>query len=189
MGETVDKAGTALQPGAYGVGAFYDVQMGNVSQYLAYSINADEVPANGAGFQAAYNNKRRAQVFVTGNGDMYHRFSSSEIVKDNATPWRRNVCENEFSFGSNFHRITGGVLKQFFKSSFSGAAGVVNKEVQVNFPTPFARQCWYVIPVLQSPHGASVEGLAITAITATGFTLSITGDNGGWSIGFIAEGV
>ena len=186
---TVDKAGTALQPGDYGVGASYDVQMGNVSQYLAYSANADEVPANGAGFQAAYNNKRRAQVFVTGNGDMYHRLSGSEIVKDNVTPWRRNVCEDEFSFGSNFHRLTGGVLKQFFNSNFTGATGVVNKEFQVNFPTPFARQCWYVIPVLRTSHGASVEGLAITAITATGFTLSITGDNGGWNVGFIAEGV
>ncbi len=186
---TVDKAGTALQPGDYGVGVSYDVQMGNVSQYLAYSANADEVPANGAGFQSAYSNKSRAQVFVTGNGEMYHRFSGSEVVKDNVTPWRRSVCEDEFSFGSNFHRLTGGVLKQFFNSNFTGATGVVNKEVQVNFPTPFARQCWYVIPVLRSSHGASVEGLAITAITATGFTLSITGDNGGWNVGFIAEGV
>ncbi|EOX4610592.1 phage tail protein [Escherichia coli] len=186
---TVDKAESALQQGAYGIGSKNDYEMGEVSQFLAYSGNADEVPSNGAGFQAAYNKNRRAQIFITGAGEMYHRFSGSDTVKDNTTLWRRGVCEDEFSFGSNYHRITGGVLKQFFNSYFSGATGVVNKEYQVNFPTPFARQCWYVIPVFRSPHGGSVEGVAITAITATGFTLSITGDNGGWNIGFIAEGV
>ncbi|HAW2024747.1 TPA: phage tail protein [Escherichia coli] len=186
---TVDKAESALQQGAYGIGSKNNYEMGEVSQFLAYSGNADEVPSNGAGFQAAYNKNRRAQIFITGAGEMYHRFSGSDTVKDNTTLWRRGVCEDEFSFGSNYHRITGGVLKQFFNSYFSGATGVVNKEYQVNFPTPFARQCWYVIPVFRSSHGGSVEGVAITAITATGFTLSITGDNGGWNIGFIAEGV
>ncbi|CAM3148923.1 phage tail protein [Escherichia coli] len=186
---TVDKAESALQQGAYGIGSNNNYEMGEVSQFLAYSGNADEVPSNGAGFQAAYNKNRRAQIFITGAGEMYHRFSGSDTVKDNTTLWRRGVCEDEFSFGSNYHRITGGVLKQFFNSYFSGATGVVNKEYQVNFPTPFARQCWYVIPVFRSSHGGSVEGVAITAITATGFTLSITGDNGGWNIGFIAEGV
>lgn len=186
---TVDKAESALQQGAYGIGSKNDYEMGEVSQFLAYSGNADEVPSNGAGFQAAYNKNRRAQIFITGAGEMYHRFSGSDTVKDSTTLWRRGVCEDEFSFGSNYHRITGGVLKQFFNSYFSGATGVVNKEYQVNFPTPFARQCWYVIPVFRSPHGGSVEGVAITTITATGFTLSITGDNGGWNIGFIAEGV
>ncbi|EEV5541339.1 phage tail protein [Escherichia coli] len=186
---TVDKAESALQQGAYGIGSNNNYEMGEVSQFLAYSGNADEVPSNGAGFQAAYNKNRRAQIFITGEGEMYHRFSGSDTVKDNTTLWRRGVCEDEFSFGSNYHRITGGVLKQFFNSYFSGATGVVNKEYQVNFPTPFARQCWYVIPVFRSSHGGSVEGVAITAITATGFTLSITGDNGGWNIGFIAEGV
>lgn len=186
---TVDKAESALQQGAYGIGSNNNYEMGDVSQFLAYSGNADEVPSNGAGFQAAYNKNRRAQIFITGAGEMYHRFSGSDTVKDNTTLWRRGVCEDEFSFGSNYHRITGGVLKQFFNSYFSGATGVVNKEYQVNFPTPFARQCWYVIPVFRSSHGGSVEGVAITAITATGFTLSITGDNGGWNIGFIAEGV
>ncbi|EFB5426920.1 phage tail protein [Escherichia coli] len=186
---TVDKAESALQQGAYGIGSNNNYEMGEVSQFLAYSGNADEVPSNGAGFQAAYNKNRRAQIFITGAGEMYHRFSDSDTVKDNTTLWRRGVCEDEFSFGSNYHRITGGVLKQFFNSYFSGATGVVNKEYQVNFPTPFARQCWYVIPVFRSSHGGSVEGVAITAITATGFTLSITGDNGGWNIGFIAEGV
>ena len=186
---TVDKAESALQQGAYGIGSNNNYEMGEGSQFLAYSGNADEVPSNGAGFQAAYNKNRRAQIFITGAGEMYHRFSGSDTVKDNTTLWRRGVCEDEFSFGSNYHRITGGVLKQFFNSYFSGATGVVNKEYQVNFPTPFARQCWYVIPVFRSSHGGSVEGVAITAITATGFTLSITGDNGGWNIGFIAEGV
>ncbi|EOK6226934.1 phage tail protein [Escherichia coli] len=186
---TVDKAESALQQGAYGIGSNNNYEMGEVSQFLAYSGNADEVPSNGAGFQAAYNKNRRAQIFITGAGEMYHRFSGSDTVKDSTTLWRRGVCEDEFSFGSNYHRITGGVLKQFFNSYFSGATGVVNKEYQVNFPTPFARQCWYVIPVFRSSHGGSVEGVAITAITATGFTLSITGDNGGWNIGFIAEGV
>ncbi|EEX4249785.1 phage tail protein [Escherichia coli] len=186
---TVDKAESALQQGAYGIGSNNNYEMGEVSQFLAYSGNADEVPSNGAGFQAAYNKNRRAQIFITGAGEMYHRFSGSDTVKDNTTLWRRGVCEDEFSFGSNYHRITGGVLKQFFNSYFSGATGVVNKEYQVNFPTPFARQCWYVIPVFRSSHGGSVEGVAITAMTATGFTLSITGDNGGWNIGFIAEGV
>ncbi|ENG6827676.1 phage tail protein [Escherichia coli] len=186
---TVDKAESALQQGAYGIGSNNNYEMGEVSQFLAYSGNADEVPSNGAGFQAAYNKNRRAQIFITGAGEMYHRFSGSDTVKDNTTLWRRGVCGDEFSFGSNYHRITGGVLKQFFNSYFSGATGVVNKEYQVNFPTPFARQCWYVIPVFRSSHGGSVEGVAITAITATGFTLSITGDNGGWNIGFIAEGV
>lgn len=186
---TVDKAESALQQGAYGIGSNNNYEMGEVSQFLAYSGNADEVPSNGAGFQAAYNKNRRAQIFITGAGEMYHRFSGSDTVKDNTTLWRRGVCEDEFSFGSNYHRITGGVLKQFFNSYFSGATGVVNKEYQVNFSTPFARQCWYVIPVFRSSHGGSVEGVAITAITATGFTLSITGDNGGWNIGFIAEGV
>lgn len=186
---TVDKAESALQQGAYGIGSNNNYEMGEVSQFLAYSGNADEVPSNGAGFQAAYNKNRRAQIFITGAGEMYHRFSGSDTVKDNTTLWRRGVCEDEFSFGSNYHRITGGVLKQFFNSYFSGATGVVNKEYQVNFPTPFASQCWYVIPVFRSSHGGSVEGVAITAITATGFTLSITGDNGGWNIGFIAEGV
>lgn len=186
---TVDKAESALQQGAYGIGSNNNYEMGEVSQFLAYSGNADEVPSNGAGFQAAYNKNRRAQIFITGAGEMYHRFSGSDTVKDNTTLWRRGVCEDEFSFGSNYHRITGGVLKQFFNSYFSGATGVVTKEYQVNFPTPFARQCWYVIPVFRSSHGGSVEGVAITAITATGFTLSITGDNGGWNIGFIAEGV
>ncbi|EOX5074022.1 phage tail protein [Escherichia coli] len=186
---TVDKAESALQQGAYGIGSNNNYEMGEVSQFLAYSGNADEVPSNGAGFQAAYNKNRRAQIFITGAGEMYHRFSGSDTVKDNTTLWRRGVCEDEFSFGSNYHRITGGVLKQFFNSYFSGATGVVNKEYLVNFPTPFARQCWYVIPVFRSSHGGSVEGVAITAITATGFTLSITGDNGGWNIGFIAEGV
>ncbi|EOR5789622.1 phage tail protein [Escherichia coli] len=186
---TVDKAESALQQGAYGIGSKNNYEMGEVSQFLAYSGNADEVPSNGAGFQAAYNKNRRAQIFITGAGEMYHRFSGSDTVKDSTTLWRRGVCEDEFSFGRNYHRITGGVLKQFFNSYFSGATGVVNKEYQVNFPTPFARQCWYVIPVFRSSHGGSVEGVAITAITATGFTLSITGDNGGWNIGFIAEGV
>ena len=186
---TVDKAESALQQGAYGIGSKNNYEMGEVSQFLAYSGNADEVPSNGAGFQAAYNKNRRAQIFITGAGEMYHRFSGSDTVKDSTTLWRRGVCEDEFSFGSNYHRITGGVLKQFFNSYFSGATGVVNKEYQVNFPTPFARQCWYVIPVFRSSHGGSVEGVASTAITATGFTLSITGDNGGWNIGFIAEGV
>ena len=186
---TVDKAESALQQGAYGIGSKNNYEMGEVSQFLAYSGNADEVPSNGAGFQAAYNKNRRAQIFITGAGEMYHRFSGSDTVKDNTTLWRRGVCEDEFSFGSNYHRITGGVLKQFFNSYFSGETGVVNKNYQVNFPTPFARQCWYVIPVFRSAHGGSVEGVAITTITATGFTLSITGDNGGWNIGFIAEGV
>ncbi|ENA7452656.1 phage tail protein [Escherichia coli] len=186
---TVDKAESALQQGAYGIGSKNNYEMGEVSQFLAYSGNADEVPSNGAGFQAAYNKNRRAQIFITGAGEMYHRFSGSDTVKDNTTLWRRGVCEDEFSFGSNYHRITGGVLKQFFNSYFSGETGVVNKDYQVNFPTPFARQCWYVIPVFRSAHGGSVEGVAITTITATGFTLSITGDNGGWNIGFIAEGV
>ncbi|HAW0571021.1 TPA: phage tail protein [Escherichia coli] len=186
---TVDKAESALQQGAYGIGSKNNYEMGEVSQFLAYSGNADEVPSNGAGFQAAYNKNRRAQIFITGAGEMYHRFSGSDTVKDSTTLWRRGVCEDEFSFGSNYHRITGGVLKQFFNSYFSGETGVVNKNYQVNFPTPFARQCWYVIPVFRSAHGGSVEGVAITTITATGFTLSITGDNGGWNIGFIAEGV
>ncbi|MGT7978235.1 phage tail-collar fiber domain-containing protein [Escherichia coli] len=186
---TVDKAESALQQGAYGIGGKNNYEMGEVSQFLAYSGNADEVPSNGAGFQAAYNKNRRAQIFITGAGEMYHRFSGSDTVKDSTTLWRRGVCEDEFSFGSNYHRITGGVLKQFFNSYFSGETGVVNKNYQVNFPTPFARQCWYVIPVFRSTHGGSVEGVAITTITATGFTLSITGDNGGWNIGFIAEGV
>ncbi|EET6060593.1 phage tail protein [Escherichia coli] len=186
---TVDKAESALQQGAYGIGSKNNYEMGEVSQFLAYSGNADEVPSNGAGFQAAYNKNRRAQIFITGAGEMYHRFSGSDTVKDSTTLWRRGVCEDEFSFGSNYHRITGGVLKQFFNSYFSGETGVVNKNYQVNFPTPFARQCWYVIPVFRSAHGGSVEGGAITTITATGFTLSITGDNGGWNIGFIAEGV
>ncbi|EIH9380669.1 phage tail protein [Escherichia coli] len=186
---TVDKAESALQQGAYGIGSKNNYEMGEVSQFLAYSGNADEVPSNGAGFQAAYNKNRRAQIFITGAGEMYHRFSGSDTVKDSTTLWRRGVCEDEFSFGSNYHRITGGVLKQFFNSYFSGKTGVVNKNYQVNFPTPFARQCWYVIPVFRSAHGGSVEGVAITTITATGFTLSITGDNGGWNIGFIAEGV
>ncbi|EOP0457385.1 phage tail protein [Escherichia coli] len=185
---TVDKAESALQQGAYGIGSKNNYEMGEVSQFLAYSGNADEVPSNGAGFQAAYNKNRRAQIFITGAGEMYHRFSGSDTVKDSTTLWRRGVCEDEFSFGSNYHRITGGVLKQFFNSYFSGETGVVNKNYQVNFPTPFARQCWYVIPVFRSAHGGSVEGVAITTITATGFTLSITGDNGGWNIGFIAEG-
>ncbi|EJT9819244.1 phage tail protein, partial [Escherichia coli] len=167
---TVDKAESALQQGAYGIGSKNNYEMGEVSQFLAYSGNADEVPSNGAGFQAAYNKNRRAQIFITGAGEMYHRFSGSDTVKDSTTLWRRGVCEDEFSFGSNYHRITGGVLKQFFNSYFSGATGVVNKEYQVNFPTPFARQCWYVIPVFRSSHGGSVEGVAITAITATGFT-------------------
>ena len=186
---TVDKAESALQQGAYGIGSKNNYEMGEVSQFLAYSGNADEVPSNGAGFQAAYNKNRRAQIFITGAGEMYHRLSGSDTVKDSTTLWRRGVCEDEFSFGSNYHRITGGVLKQFFNSYFSGETGVVNKNYQVNFPTPFARQCWYVIPVFRSAHGGSVEGVAITTITATGFTLSITGDNGGWNIGFIAEGV
>ncbi|HBE9095385.1 TPA: phage tail protein, partial [Escherichia coli] len=159
---TVDKAESALQQGAYGIGSNNNYEMGEVSQFLAYSGNADEVPSNGAGFQAAYNKNGRAQVFITGAGEMYHRFSGSDTVKDNTTLWRRGVCEDEFSFGSNYHRITGGVLKQFFNSYFSGAMGVVNKEYQVNFPTPFARQCWYVIPVFRSSHGGSVEGVAIT---------------------------
>ncbi|MDU9709542.1 phage tail protein, partial [Escherichia coli] len=179
---TVDKAESALQQGAYGIGSKNNYEMGEVSQFLAYSGNADEVPSNGAGFQAAYNKNRRAQIFITGAGEMYHRFSGSDTVKDSTTLWRRGVCEDEFSFGSNYHRITGGVLKQFFNSYFSGETGVVNKNYQVNFPTPFARQCWYVIPVFRSAHGGSVEGVAITTITATGFTLSITGDNGGWNI-------
>ncbi|HBB4280396.1 TPA: phage tail protein, partial [Escherichia coli] len=172
---TVDKAESALQQGAYGIGSKNNYEMGEVSQFLAYSGNADEVPSNGAGFQAAYNKNRRAQIFITGAGEMYHRFSGSDTVKDSTTLWRRGGCEDEFSFGSNYHRITGGVLKQFFNSYFSGETGVVNKNYQVNFPTPFARQCWYVIPVFRSAHGGSVEGVAITTITATGFTLSITG--------------
>ncbi|HDP7843031.1 TPA: phage tail protein, partial [Escherichia coli] len=165
---TVDKAESALQQGAYGIGIKNNYEMGEVSQFLAYSGNADEVPSNGAGFQAAYNKNRRAQIFITGAGEMYHRFSGSDTVKDSTTLWRRGVCEDEFSFGSNYHRITGGVLKQFFNSYFSGETGVVNKNYQVNFPTPFARQCWYVIPVFRSAHGGSVEGVAITTITATG---------------------
>ncbi|WP_171938061.1 phage tail protein, partial [Escherichia coli] len=79
---TVDKAESALQQGAYGIGSKNNYEMGEVSQFLAYSGNADEVPSNGAGFQAAYNKNRRAQIFITGAGEMYHRFSGSDTVKD-----------------------------------------------------------------------------------------------------------
>ncbi|MEK8700407.1 tail fiber protein, partial [Escherichia coli] len=45
---TVDKAESALQQGAYGIGSNNNYEMGEVSQFLAYSGNADEVPSNGA---------------------------------------------------------------------------------------------------------------------------------------------
>lgn len=74
--------------GWMGLGANVDIQMGTVSQFLASgSAVGQEVPTNGAGWQAAYNPARRAQAFIGGDAKFYSRFSSSSTVLDATTPW------------------------------------------------------------------------------------------------------
>ncbi|MGN5575957.1 hypothetical protein VF709_24920, partial [Enterobacter sp. Lyrl_3] len=46
-----------------------------------------EVPANGAGWQSAYGASRRAQIFMTTGGNVYSRFSLSDVAFDVDTPW------------------------------------------------------------------------------------------------------
>jgi len=61
--------------------------MGVTSQFLIYPTSQPEVPANCAGFQAAYGNTRRAQIVLGTNGNVYSRFSSSSDVIDTTTEW------------------------------------------------------------------------------------------------------
>jgi len=61
--------------------------MGVTSQFLIYPTSQPEVPANCAGFQAAYGDTRRAQIVLGTNGNVYSRFSSSSDVIDTTTEW------------------------------------------------------------------------------------------------------
>ena len=88
---TVDKAASAIQPGDYGIGLAYLKTMGTKSQFFAYStaVGYPEVPTHGAGFQACYNDNRRAQIYVANDGKMYCRFSTLSKVADDETPWNQ----------------------------------------------------------------------------------------------------
>ncbi|WP_208461202.1 phage tail-collar fiber domain-containing protein [Escherichia coli] len=88
---TVDKAASAIQPGDYGIGLAYLKTMGTKSQFFAYgtAVGYPEVPTHGAGFQACYNDNRRAQIYVANNGKMYCRFSTLSKVADDETPWNQ----------------------------------------------------------------------------------------------------
>ncbi|MCN6695269.1 phage tail protein, partial [Escherichia coli] len=88
---TVDKAASAIQPGDYGIGLAYLKTMGTKSQFFAYStaVGYPEVPTYGAGFQACYNDNRRAQIYVANDGKMYCRFSTLSKVADDETPWNQ----------------------------------------------------------------------------------------------------
>ncbi|HAN8966710.1 TPA: phage tail protein [Escherichia coli] len=88
---TVNKAASAIQPGDYGIGLAYLKTMGTKSQFFAYgtAVGYPEVPTHGAGFQACYNDNRRAQVYVANDGKMYCRFSTLSKVADDETPWNQ----------------------------------------------------------------------------------------------------
>ena len=88
---TVDKAASAIQPGDYGIGLAYLKTMGTKSQFFAYStaVGYPEVPTHGAGFQACYNDNRRAQIYVANDGKMYCRFSMLSKIADDETPWNQ----------------------------------------------------------------------------------------------------
>ena len=88
---TVDKAASAIQPGDYGIGLAYLKTMGTKSQFFAYgtAVGYPEVPTHGAGFQACYNDNRRAQIYVANDGKMYCRFSTLSKVADDETPWNQ----------------------------------------------------------------------------------------------------
>lgn len=88
---TVDKAASAIQPGDYGIGLAYPKTMGTKSQFFAYSttVGYPEVPTYGAGFQACYNDNRRAQIYVANDGKMYCRFSMLSKIADDETPWNQ----------------------------------------------------------------------------------------------------
>ncbi|MEG0207860.1 pyocin knob domain-containing protein, partial [Hafnia sp.] len=64
--------------------------MGVTSQFLSYPSSADEVPANCAGFQAAYGKTRRAQIVINTMGEVFSRFSLSDDVLDKTTPWAKH---------------------------------------------------------------------------------------------------
>ncbi|MEH5063174.1 phage tail protein, partial [Escherichia coli] len=88
---TVDRAASAIQPGDYGIGLAYLKTMGTKSQFFAYStaVGYPEVPTHGAGFQACYNDNRRAQIYVANDGKMYCRFSMLSKIADDETPWNQ----------------------------------------------------------------------------------------------------
>ena len=88
---TVDKAASAIQPGDYGIGLAYLKTMGTKSQFFAYgtAVGYPEVPTHGAGFQACYNDNRRAQIYVSNDGKMYCRFSMLSKIADDETPWNQ----------------------------------------------------------------------------------------------------
>ncbi|WP_113416681.1 phage tail-collar fiber domain-containing protein [Escherichia coli] len=88
---TVDKAASAIQPGDYGIGLAYLKTMGTKSQFFAYgtAVGYPEVPTHGAGFQACYNDNRRAQIYVANDGKMYCRFSMLSKIADDETPWNQ----------------------------------------------------------------------------------------------------
>ncbi|EPE1580727.1 phage tail protein, partial [Escherichia coli] len=88
---TVDKAASAIQPGDYGIGLAYLKTMGTKSQFFAYgtAVGYPEVPTHGAGFQACYNDNRRAQIYVANDGKMYCRFSTLSKIADDETPWNQ----------------------------------------------------------------------------------------------------
>lgn len=90
--ETINKAASALQNGSWGLGNVnYGVfPMGVTSQFLIYSSSAPEVPANCAGFQAAYGKTRRAQMVINTMGEVFSRFSMSDEVLDKTTPWAKH---------------------------------------------------------------------------------------------------
>lgn len=66
------------------------VPMGVTSQFLIYPASAPEVPANCAGFQAAYGESRRAQIVINTMGEVFSRFSLSDDVLDKTTPWAKH---------------------------------------------------------------------------------------------------
>lgn len=74
--------------GWQGLGSANQFRMGQVSQFLAYAAtDFKEVPSNGAGWQSAYGATRRAQIFMTTGGNVYSRFSLSDVTYDVDTPW------------------------------------------------------------------------------------------------------
>lgn len=81
-------AGHVLQVGDGGLLSSAGLVMGLVSQFLGYaSADAEEVPANGAGWQSAYATSRRAQLFLDTVGHVWSRFSLSTDALDVDTPW------------------------------------------------------------------------------------------------------
>ncbi|MGE6078332.1 tail fiber domain-containing protein [Aeromonas veronii] len=81
-------ADVGAAPAGYGLGGG-STPMGVKNQFLSYGGKpaTNEVPTHGAGWQSTYNSNRRAQLYVAANGDVYSRFSLSDVTLDADTAW------------------------------------------------------------------------------------------------------